>query len=253
MAKIRVSSSFARSITYTLCLALIFSGLPFQASTQVSQTPEPGVRTQGPPSPNLPNIDEVRNATEAKIIKPEPVRAKRCRHWDKKCKDLKEKKTSFLFPPEQDQSRAMIAAAKPQTSDWLSQTLSFNSPLNLFNASSRPTVDLPIGQRGIASSERYGTARVSKRVTSNTTLSASRSTGSKPMPPMPHAFASSLLPMTALQAANFETARVEPHYRTGGSGEDMFSGNYNWSLPIVSLPGRAGHDLNLTLSYNSLV
>ncbi|MGH9799371.1 MAG: hypothetical protein ACRD82_03325, partial [Blastocatellia bacterium] len=70
---------------------------------------------------------------------------------------------------------------------------------------------------------------------------------------LPHAFASSLLPMTALQATNFETARVEPHYRTGGSGEDLFSGNYNWSLPIVSLPGRAGHDLNLTLSYNSLV
>ncbi|MGH9800478.1 MAG: hypothetical protein ACRD82_08955 [Blastocatellia bacterium] len=98
MAKIRVSSSFARSVTFTLCLALIFSGLPFQASTQVSQTPEPGVRTQGPPSPNLPNIDAVRNATETKIIKPEPVRAKRCRHWDKKCKDLKEKKTSFLLP-----------------------------------------------------------------------------------------------------------------------------------------------------------
>lgn len=48
-------------------------------------------------------------------------------------------------------------------------------------------------------------------------------------------------------------AKLDPRYRVGGSGEDMFSGNVNYSLPLVSLPGRAGLDLNLTLSYNSLV
>ncbi len=32
----------------------------------------------------------------------------------------------------------------------------------------------------------------------------------------------------------------------------MFSGNYHWSTPLVSLPGRGGLDLNLSLHYNSL-
>ena len=240
MAKTRVSSSFARSVVFTLCLALSLTGLPFKANTQ-SQIPSPGVRTQGPPSPNLPNIDAVRNAPEVRLNKPEPVKAKRCRHWDKKCKDLKEKKTSLLLPLESDQSRAMLAYAQPPTSDWLSQTLPLASPLNLFKAVNRPAVDFPIGRRiGAALANRpVSAARDGKRDADSA--------------PLPHAFASSLLPMTALQAANFETARVEPRYRTGQPGEDLFSGNYNWSLPIVSLPGRAGHDLNLSLVYNSLV
>jgi hypothetical protein len=33
----------------------------------------------------------------------------------------------------------------------------------------------------------------------------------------------------------------------------LFSGNYHWSVPIVGLPGRAGHDLGMSLSYNSHV
>ncbi|MFN0111394.1 MAG: hypothetical protein ACKVZH_21225 [Blastocatellia bacterium] len=251
MAKTRVALSFVRSICFTLCLALSLSGLPLPASTQSQQTPAPGIRTQGAPGPNLPNIENVRNATEAKITKPEPVRAKRCRHWDKKCKDLKEKKTSFLFPIERDQSRAMIAANKPQATDWLS-TLSFNSPLNLFNAVNNPVVDLPIGRRVSAATGRER-GRQSGSVVTNAPSTQDSALEAMRTQPLPHAFASSLLPMTALQATNFETARVEPRYRTGGSGEDLYSGNYNWSLPIVSLPGRAGHDLNLTLVYNSLV
>ena len=48
-------------------------------------------------------------------------------------------------------------------------------------------------------------------------------------------------------------ARLDPRNRTGGVGEDPLSRNFNWSLPLLSLPGRAGMDLGLTLSYNSLV
>jgi YD repeat-containing protein len=48
-------------------------------------------------------------------------------------------------------------------------------------------------------------------------------------------------------------ARLDPSNRTGTGGEDLFSGNYNWTLPLVSLPGRSGLDLGLSLSYNSLV
>ena len=49
------------------------------------------------------------------------------------------------------------------------------------------------------------------------------------------------------------TARLDPLNETGRDGENLLSRNFNWSLPLVSLPGRANMDLRLTLSYNSLV
>lgn len=52
---------------------------------------------------------------------------------------------------------------------------------------------------------------------------------------------------------NFGTARGLPINDTGEPGVDLGSRNFNWSVPLLSLPGRAGLDLNLTLSYNSLV
>ncbi|MDQ3803369.1 MAG: PA14 domain-containing protein, partial [Acidobacteriota bacterium] len=50
---------------------------------------------------------------------------------------------------------------------------------------------------------------------------------------------------------NFSAARAAPVNRTGNT--DPYSRNFSWSLPLVSLPGRAGLDLGLSLSYNSLV
>ena len=52
---------------------------------------------------------------------------------------------------------------------------------------------------------------------------------------------------------NFSTARTEPEYDTGEVGVDLGSGNFNWSIPLLALPGRAGSDVSLSLSYNSLV
>jgi YD repeat-containing protein len=52
--------------------------------------------------------------------------------------------------------------------------------------------------------------------------------------------------------SDFAMARLDPLNRTGTGGEDLLSNNFNWSLPLVGLPGR-GLDLGLTLSYNSLV
>jgi YD repeat-containing protein len=52
---------------------------------------------------------------------------------------------------------------------------------------------------------------------------------------------------------DFATARLDPNNRTGGGGADPLSRNYNWSVPLVGLPGRASLNLGLTLSYNSLV
>ena len=53
--------------------------------------------------------------------------------------------------------------------------------------------------------------------------------------------------------SDISTARLDPLNETGGGDENPLSRNFNWSLPLVSLPGRAGMDLGLTLSYNSLV
>jgi YD repeat-containing protein len=49
------------------------------------------------------------------------------------------------------------------------------------------------------------------------------------------------------------SARLEPRNRTGVGEDDLLSRNFNWSSGILGLPGRAGLDLNLSLSYNSLV
>jgi RHS repeat-associated protein len=52
---------------------------------------------------------------------------------------------------------------------------------------------------------------------------------------------------------NFSTARATPANETGQQGVDLGSRNFNWSLSLLQLSGRAGLDLNLTLFYNSLV
>jgi YD repeat-containing protein len=49
------------------------------------------------------------------------------------------------------------------------------------------------------------------------------------------------------------TARLDPLNETGGRGENPLSRNFNWTFPLLSLRGRAGMDLGLSLSYNSLV
>jgi|GEM_PF-1178544 len=56
-----------------------------------------------------------------------------------------------------------------------------------------------------------------------------------------------------ITVVNSPNARLDPLNQTGGDGENPLSRNYNWSVPLVALPGRAGLDLGLSLSYNSLV
>lgn len=46
-------------------------------------------------------------------------------------------------------------------------------------------------------------------------------------------------------------ARLSPRNATGGT--DLYSQNFSWGRNLVSLPGRAGFDLNLGIGYNSLV
>jgi RHS repeat-associated protein len=54
------------------------------------------------------------------------------------------------------------------------------------------------------------------------------------------------------QTYDFENPRIEPQNDTGDPGVNPASQNINWSVPLVGLPGR-GLDLNLLLTYNSLV
>ena len=58
---------------------------------------------------------------------------------------------------------------------------------------------------------------------------------------------------TTATIASKPSARLDPLNQTGGDGENPLSRNFNWSVGLVSLPGRAGLDLGLSLSYNSLV
>jgi len=52
---------------------------------------------------------------------------------------------------------------------------------------------------------------------------------------------------------NFSTARKLLVNETGEAGVDLGSRNFNWSQQLLGLTGRSGMDLNLSLSYNSLV
>lgn len=58
---------------------------------------------------------------------------------------------------------------------------------------------------------------------------------------------------SAVTIGSSSEARLDPLNATGGSGENPLSQNFNWTVPLVSLNGRAGLDLNIALSYNSLV
>jgi PKD repeat protein len=62
-----------------------------------------------------------------------------------------------------------------------------------------------------------------------------------------------MLPIQVYTPQNHYSARLEPRNRTGSDGADLLSRNFNWSSDILGLAGRAGLNLNLGLSYNSLV
>src|ERR1043166_356881 len=58
---------------------------------------------------------------------------------------------------------------------------------------------------------------------------------------------------TTVSIIGASQARLDAMNQTGGVGENPLSRNFNWRLPLLSLPGRAGMDLGLALAYNSLV
>ena len=57
---------------------------------------------------------------------------------------------------------------------------------------------------------------------------------------LPAATAPAAPPPPPPSFASLNEAKLDPHNRSGTGGEDLFSGNYHWSTPLVSLPGRGG-------------
>ena len=61
----------------------------------------------------------------------------------------------------------------------------------------------------------------------------------------------STLASTTASVTDTTNARLDPFNAVGS--DNIISGNFNWSAGLVNLPGRAGMNAGLSLSYNSLV
>jgi YD repeat-containing protein len=211
-------------ISCALCFSLILTTTP-QAQQQSPATTahSPAQSRPLPPYADLPDInalvDEGKKTKPAKSqppLKPSTL----CGHHDRVCQKLKEKKKiSRNFTPAQQGSGQMSASAEPQRGGWLQR---------LGRAVSGAFSD--------SAGSSFLPATMAK-----TSFTVSSTTGMMASAPPPPTFTSA------------NQARLDPRYRIGGAGEDLFSGNFHFSLPLVSLPGRNGLDLNLSLHYNSLV
>jgi YD repeat-containing protein len=178
-----------------------------------------------PPYTDLPDInalvDEGKNPKPAKP-QPELKPPTLCGYRDVVCKRIKEKKdkekkVGQQLAPGPKRSEQMSAHAGEKRGGWLRRL-------------GRAVTGAFSGLAG------YSPAGNSFLLATNARPSLTASA-----PPPPPTFGS------------VEEAKLDPRYRTGGAGEDLFSGNFHFSLPLLSLPGRNGLDVNLTLHYNSLV
>lgn len=191
------SSPVVRLTCLALCFALVFSSVSFAVSGKGKKKPGansvPGSaaqRTQGPPSPNLPNLNEARRIKPGRPKAPNPVPATKCRRRDKACKKAK---------GEVSENRLRIGEDKSL----------------LAYVGERSSMDSPFARSTYAGTSPLGSAMWAE--------------------------------------SDLAAAQLDPNNRKGTPGEDLLSRNFNWSLPLLSLPERAGLDLGLGISYNSLV
>lgn len=230
--KLRASKLTARIISLTLCVTLILTSTPQARQQRVSSARnKPAQSRPLPPYRDLPNIstllDEGKNPKPAKpqpALRPPTL----CGYRDVVCKRIKEKKDKAQkvgqqLPSGQPGREPLSAHAGAPRGGWL-RRLS-RAVTGVFSGS---TVFSPAGH----------------------SLLAASGAGAS----LPNGTAGGALAVaTPPNFISLDEAKLDPRYRTGGDGEDLFSGNYHWSLPLVSLPGRNGLDLNITLHYNSLV
>ncbi|MGH9932459.1 MAG: hypothetical protein ACREA9_24925, partial [Pyrinomonadaceae bacterium] len=224
------ASSFTRSLCFVLCLALCLSGIPLPASTQSSD--KAALKRQIPPNYALPRINDLLNEGK-KLQRPDLPRpalkpSTLCGYHDRACKakQAKEKKIGQNFKPSDKAANQVAANAERQSGpNWLTR---------IGQIASRAFGTSPFGLASVSAAD------------------ANSFTASNTLRPTNNAAPASML-LTPPTFSTLNETRIDPRYRTGAPGEDLFSGNVNYSLPLVSLPGRAGLDLNITLSYNSLI
>jgi hypothetical protein len=239
--KLRASKLTARIIALTLCFALMLTTTPQARQQSVSVTENKPVQSRMlPPYADLPDIraveEEGKNPPPPKPPPPPLKPSTLCGHRDKACKNKKskEKKTGLSLPPtgkQSDRLSADTARIQKGGEDWLKRLgRRVGSALSGVMAS------------GLAALPARGHSFLA--ADSVRTTGATASAGFAKVAPM-------AAPPPSFSSLN--EAKLDPHNRIGGAGEDLFSGNFHWSLPLVSLPGRNGLDLDITLHYNSLV
>ena len=221
----RASRTTSASTCLALCCALILSSISIAVpgSKSAGGNGDHGSgwaaqRTQGPPSQNLPNLNEARRIKPAPPKVAAPVPATKCRRRDEACKRAKGEKAENRLPVNGNTPDRLWAYSGLGRSegvkgfDWRGfRILALD---DLIEDASRAISDLPTAWS----------------------------------PGAPAASAGLMLQSESDMAA----AQLDPNNRKGTPGEDLLSRNFNWSLPLLSLPGRAGLDLGFGISYNSL-
>lgn len=178
-----------------------------------------GLKTVNLPGKNLPDLTTTKENKEKAPALPAPKLPSLCRFrdmdcWQKAVKPGQQIGTVTSSPSTEPQTQ-IVHAAPPAESNWLKR----------------------FGKK--ISGAFSGFSLNSFAATAGNSLLPAAVAPAAP-PPLPPAF------------NTIQEAKLDPHNRIGTSGEDLFSGNYHWSTPLVSLPGRNGLDLNLSLHYNSL-
>ncbi len=175
------------------------------------------LKTTTPPLNYLPSLDEIKEKANdpelKKLSKPKEKlpNARRCRPGDQVCQDYWQKQGK----PSRNIGQLLLrenTATVPSLANLLAWN-SFSSPLNTLKSLS----DVPVGFGAFA--------------------------------PKAAPAAAPAMFQGGVTYGTWPTEMTQGRNRMGGT--DLFSGNYHWSVPILGLPGRAGHDLGLSLSYNS--
>ncbi len=229
---------FRAVITNVLCLLLASAPLlalsgnarALSAQAQDGKDKDPKLKTSSgeavlrtfePPLKDAPSVDEMKRKGDNPELKkgPKPKErlpeSVRCRPGDKICQDAWKAK---------GQPSSNIGQVTPPVNNTQRHLLDnlvarllpdANSPFNWL----QNVTELPLG---------FGAF-------------ARKNVSSVAMPLMMQA--------AGVTLGDWQTEMTQGRNRMGGT--DLFSGNYSWGVPIVGLPGRSGHDLGLSLSYNS--
>jgi hypothetical protein len=242
------SQIIARAFALSLCIVLLITSQPVafiggEAILAQSNNSERGLSRQSVPNYKMPNwnalLTEGKKTNRPELPRPPLKPPVDCGFNDVECREDKK--------------------AKGKIGQNLTPTATPANQIAL-EASPNPMPNAAAAQAPMSWRQRFGkwanALRNLAQRPSNTTAHSfvATETASHAAPGLSAAAAEPVLAAFAPPVFNSAIeAQTDPHYRLGGDGEDLFTGNYHWSLPLVSLPGRAGFDLNLTLHYNSLV